>query len=370
MERNKSAGDKFSDNFDWSFFGVVILLCLLGLMTLYSSTYLNQVEIFYKQLIFFAAGIFIAVVISAIDYRIFERLAWPFYWISLILLLAVALFGKRALGSQRWLDLGFIHLQPSELVKFAVVLVLARFYSHTKVTPADGYGLKDLVPVFVIVLVPMGLIFAQPDLGTALMVSFVAAAIIFFCQLRWSTLIGILVFISVSTPLAYNFVLKEYQKDRVRTFLDPQRDPLGEGYHSIQSMIAVGSGQVFGKGFLKGTQSKLEFLPKHHTDFIFSAFAEEWGFFGAAVVLGIFGLLVLMGVDIARKAKDRFGAVLAIGAIALIIWHVIVNIGMEIGLLPVVGVALPFFSYGGSSMITNMLAVGILLSVSYRRHIF
>jgi len=173
-----------------------------------------------------------------------------------------------------------------------------------------------------------------------------------------------------AAPVAYNFVLKEYQRDRVRTFLDPQRDPLGEGYHSIQSMIAVGSGQAFGKGYLQGTQSKLEFLPKHHTDFIFSAFGEEWGFMGAVIVLGLFLLLVFVGVDIARKAKDKFGSILAIGCVSLIVWHCIVNIGMEIGVLPVVGVTLPFFSYGGSNMVTNMLAIGVLLSVSFRRHIF
>lgn len=370
MESTRNSGDRFSHNFDWMLFGLVLLLCTLGLLTLYSSASATRMDIFYKQIAFVGVGLGLAIVLGFLDYRIFERLAWPFYFFVLVLIVAVAFVGKKASGSQRWLDLGVIHLQPSELIKFAVVLVLARYFSRDRATPPGGYGIRELIPVFGIVGLPTLLIFLQPDLGTALMVCFVAASIIFFCQLKYRTLFGLAAFVMVITPLAYNFVLKEYQRDRVRTFLDPQRDPLGEGYHSIQSMIAVGSGQLVGKGYLQGSQSKLEFLPKHHTDFIFSAFGEEWGFVGAMFVIGLFGLLVFIGMDIARKSKDRFGAVLAVGAMSLIIWHVIINIGMEIGLLPVVGVTLPFFSYGGSSMLTNMMGIGILLSVSYRRHIF
>lgn len=370
MTRQSASQDRITHNFDWGFFGLVGLISALGLLTLYSSTYLSRIEVFYKQSIFVLVGLVFAIVIGLLDYRIFERLAWPSYIIVILLLIAVDLFGKTAQGSQRWLPLGPIHVQPSELAKFAIIIVLARFYSDQKVSPPGGYGLRELLPIFGLILLPMGLVFVQPDLGTAIMIGLVSASIVFFCQLRIRTLMGLIALIMVAAPLAYNFALKEYQRDRVRTFLDPQRDPLGEGYHSIQSMIAVGSGQVFGKGYLQGTQSKLEFLPKHHTDFIFSAFAEEWGFFGACIVLGLFVLMALMGIDIARKSKDRFGAVLAVGAISLILWHVIINVGMEIGVLPVVGVTLPFFSYGGSSMITNMLAVGLLLSVSFRRHIF
>lgn len=370
MDSKTQGKQKFSQYFDWPFFSLILVLCLLGLMTIYSSTSVNRIEIFYKQSIFMGIGLTLAFALSFVDYRFFERLAWPFYIFVILLLVAVMLFGREAAGSQRWLDLGVINLQPSELAKMAIVFVLARFYSHDRLPPMDGYGIRELLPVFGILIVPMVLIFLQPDLGTALMVAFIAFSIIYFCQLRIKSLILMMGVMTVAAPLAYNFVLKEYQRDRVRTFLDPQRDPLGEGYHSIQSMIAVGSGELVGKGYLKGSQSKLEFLPKHHTDFIFSAFAEEWGFVGGVIVLGLFGLLILMGVDIARKSKDRFGSILAMGAVSLIIWHVIVNIGMEIGLLPVVGVTLPFFSYGGSSMITCMMAVGILLSVSYRRHIF
>jgi len=370
LEKERRSTDRMSQNFDWGFLGLIILICMLGLMTLYSSSYLIQIEVFYKQMVFVGVGLAVAMLIALLDYRIFESLAWPFYAIVLLLLIGVDLFGKTAAGSQRWLPFGPIHIQPSELGKFAIVLVLARFYARDKAPPAEGYGLRDLWPVLLIVGAPVLLVFAQPDLGTALMISFVAFSIILYCRLRIKTLIVLVLTGLIAAPLAYNFALKEYQRDRVRTFIDPQRDPLGEGYHSIQSMIAVGSGQFAGKGYLKGTQSKLEFLPKHHTDFIFSAFAEEWGFVGAVIMLGLYLLMTLMGIDIARKSKDRFGSILATGAVSLLIWHVIINVGMEIGVLPVVGVTLPFFSYGGSSLITNMLAVGLLLSVSFRRHIF
>jgi rod shape determining protein RodA len=371
MENHKSSGTpRFWVNFDWGLWGTILIICAVGLATLYSSTYLNQRDIFLKQIVFVCSGLSIALILTLIDYRIFERLAYPFYIIVISLLVLVIVAGKSVYGSQRWLPIGPIHLQPSELAKLAVVLVLARFYSREKVGLMYGYGFKELLPVFGLVGLPMALVFKQPDLGTALMIGFVAFTMIFFCNLRMRTLFIFLISILVIAPIAYKFGLKEYQRDRVRTFLDPGRDPLGDGYHSIQSMITVGSGQFMGKGYLQGTQSKLEFLPKHHTDFIFSAFAEEWGFMGSIFLISIFLILVFLGIDICRKSKDKFGAVLAMGALSIIVWHVIVNMGMEIGVLPVVGVTLPFFSYGGSSLITNMLAVGVLSSVSLRRHIF
>ncbi len=370
MEKTNTSSTRWVDNFDWSFLGLILVLCLLGLMTLFSSVYVNSIEIFYKQFIFFGIGLAVALILTILDYRIFERLAWPIYFVVVALLVAVDIMGIIALGAQRWLKLGPVNLQPSELAKFAIILILARYFSKDRAAGPQGYGFRELMPVFVIVGIPMILTFLQPDLGTAGMIGFVAASVIFYCQIRWRTLISIALMFFITAPIAYNFLLHDYQRDRVKTFLDPSRDPLGEGYHSIQSMIAVGSGQLFGKGYLEGSQSKLEFLPKHHTDFIFSAFAEEWGFLGAMIVLILYVVLIFMGVDIARKSKDKFGSILAIGAVSLIAWHVIINIGMEIGLLPVVGVPLPFFSYGGSAMVTNMLAVGLLLSVSFRRYIF
>jgi len=365
-----SSGPRAWSQFDWPFFGTVLVICGVGLLTLYSSTYLNQITIFYKQLVFLSGGLALALLVSLIDYRVFERLAYPVYFMVVALLIVVIIAGKKVYGSQRWLPVGPIHLQPSELAKIAIVLTLARFYSRERVPLLHGYGLRELIPVMGIVGVPVLLIFKQPDLGTAIMIGFVAFTIVFFCNLRMRTLLMIVLTIIVSVPVIYNFGLKDFQRNRVKTFLDPSRDPLEKGYQSLQSMITVGSGETVGKGYLKGTQSKLEFLPKHHTDFIFSSFAEEWGFLGCALLIGLFSILVFLGIDISRKSKDKFGSVLAMGALSIIVWHGIVNMAMEIGLLPVVGVTFPFFSYGGSSLITNMLAVGILLSISLRRHIF
>ncbi len=370
MQTESSAKPRLLGNFDWSFFGTVVLLLAIGLMTLFSSTYRTENDVFFKQLIFVGGGIGVALFVTLLDYRLFERLAWPFYIMVIILLVLVSVAGKTALGAQRWLPLGPIHIQPSELAKLGVVFVLARFYAREKVGLTRGYGFKELFPVFFIVGLPWVLVFKQPDLGSAMMIFFVAFTIIFFCNLRMRTLITGIILAVVVAPLAYNFVLRDYHRVRITTFLDPTQDPLKGGYQAIQSMITVGSGQFIGKGFLQGTQSKLDFLPKHHTDFIFSSFAEEWGFLGSFIVLAIFFILLLLGIDICRKSKDKFGAVLAMGALATIMWHVIINLGMEIGLLPVVGVTFPFFSYGGSSLLTNMIAVGMLLSVSTRRHIF
>lgn len=370
MRSDQSAKPRLLANFDWSFAGIVLFIGAMGLLTLYSSTYRNQLDIFYKQLIFFAVGWGIALILTLIDYRFWERLSYFFYGVVIVLLIAVDLVGKVALGAQRWLALGPIHLQPSELAKLAMILVLARFYSSEKVALSRGYGFRELLPVFVLLVVPALLIFKQPDLGTTMMMFFVSGTIIFYCNLRVRTLVTILLAIAVTVPLAYHFVLHDFQRDRVKTFLNPTRDPLRKGYHSIQSMITVGSGEFMGKGYLQGTQSKLEFLPKHHTDFIFSAFAEEWGFVGSFFLIICFSVLLLLGIDICRKSRDKFGSVLGLGALSIIMWHVLVNMGMEIGLLPVVGVPFPFFSYGGSSLLTNMIAVGLLLSVSMRKHIF
>lgn len=370
MVRHSTKSQSFWKDFDWSLLGLVCLLCFLGLATLYSSTFHNHIYVFYKQIIFVLGGLAVALLISFLDYHLFERLAYIFYIFVLLLLMMVMMIGKSVDGSQRWLDLGPIHLQPSEFIKLTIIFIFARYYARDHRGASGGYRLRDLMPLFLLLGITLLLVFLQPDLGTTLLIAFMGGTIMIFCHLRTSSLLMIILGIVLSAPFTYHFVLKEYQRDRVRTFLNPRRDPLGEGYHAIQSMIAVGSGQYFGKGYKRGTQSKLEFLPKHHTDFIFSSFAEEWGFAGSGVLLGLYMIFGFLALDIARKAKDRFGSILAMGCFAVVAWHVIVNMGMEIGILPVVGVPLPFFSYGGSAMLTHMIAVGLLLSVSARRHIF
>jgi rod shape determining protein RodA len=371
MEQSKtSALSRAFAHFDRPLFFVAMSLTLIGLMTIYSSSYLKQMDVFWRQILFLGVGWIIAISISLLDYRVLERFAWPFYGLIVISLILVELMGKTAGGAQRWLQIGPIQFQPGEPTKLAVILMLARFYARDKGASPKGYGLRDLLKPILIVGVPVLLIFMQPNLGTTLLVFFTAFTIVFLCNLKWRTLWIVVVTGLISIPVAYKFLLKDYQRVRVKTFLNPQSDPLGEGYHTIQSMISTGSGQFAGKGFLQGSQSKLEFLPEHHTDFIFSVFAEEWGFLGSIVVLGLFVVFMLLCIDVVRKSKDAFGSVLAMGCLAMIMWQVVVNIGMELGVLPVVGVTLPFFSYGGSSVLTTMVATGILLSVSSRRHIF
>jgi len=371
METSKTSPlERAFAHFDRPLFFVALTLTVIGLMTIFSSSYLKQMDIFWRQVLFLGVGWMLAIGLSLLDYRILDRFAWPFYILIVIALVLVGVMGKSAGGAQRWLELGPLQFQPGEPTKLAVVLMLARFYSRDKGASPKGYGFRDLWQPMLIVGIPVFLIFKQPNLGTTLLVLFTAFTIVFLCNLKWRTLWILILTGLISAPLAYKFVLKEYQRTRVKTFLNPQSDPLGEGYHTIQSMISTGSGQFTGKGFLKGSQSKLEFLPEHHTDFIFSVFAEEWGFIGSFFVLGLFVVFMLLCVDVVRKSKDAFGSVLAMGCCAMIMWHVVVNIGMELGVLPVVGVTLPFFSYGGSSVLTTMIAMGILLSVSSRRHIF
>jgi len=368
--RKAQSGPRIFENFDRPLFATALILTAVGLMTIYSSSYLNQMGIFYRQLIFMGMGWGLALVISFLDYRVFERLAWPALFVAVVLLVLVELVGRKGGGAQRWIELGPFVLQPSEPTKIAIVLCLARFYSREKVNLESGYGLFDLWPVMLIVGLPLYLIYRQPNLGTVMLIVFTTTTIVFLCNLKVRTLIMFLLVVAIGAPLSYKFVLHDYQRNRVNTFLNPESDPQGKGYHTIQSKISTGSGQLMGKGYLKGTQSKLEFLPEHHTDFVFSVFAEEWGFMGSLVVMGLYLVLIWLGVDVVRKSKDKFGSVLAMGCLSIIIWNLVVNVGMELGLLPVVGVTLPFFSYGGSSVFTTMIALGILLSVSARRHIF
>jgi rod shape determining protein RodA len=283
-------------------------------------------------------------------------------------LVAVLAVGQTSHGAQRWLGIGPLTFQPSEVSKIALAMVLARYFSGNP--NYTGYGPRELVLPALITLVPVGLILAEPDLGTALIHLLVFLTVALFMRVRSGVLWLSVALSAVLVPAGWLFVLKDYQKERILTLFDPGRDPLGSGYHIRQSIIAVGSGQWFGKGFLHGTQTKLQFLPEHHTDFIFSVFAEEWGFAGGLVLLGLYFALLIKGVAISVSSKDRYGSILAAGLSAILFWHVVINLMMVVGLAPVVGVTLPFFSYGRTSLITMMLLVGLLMNVSSRRYIF
>ncbi len=301
------------------------------------------------------------------DYRHLEKLGYPLYILSILTLVVVIVAGKTVAGSRRWLPLGPLSFQPAELAKIAVILALATYFNRRP--RLEAMGLKDLVIPGLLVLVPVALIIKQPDLGSGILLALVAGSMILFVGVRWRTLAGLALSMALCSPVVW-MLLKAYQRQRVLTFVNPEKDPLGAGYHILQSMIAVGSGQFWGKGFLRGTQSQLYFLPEQHTDFVFSVFAEEWGFVGSTVLLLLFAGLALWGLRVARDCKDRFGHFLALGVTALIFWQIFVNLCMVTGVMPVVGIPLPLFSYGGSSLVTTLLGLGFLFNIRMRRYLF
>ena len=356
-------------HFDWTLLLLVLAICSIGILSIYSAGFSaseNNFPFYLKQIQWILLGLFFMIISYLIDYRVICQAAYLIYGISIALLIIVFFYGYTTHGSQRWLSAGFFAFQPSELMKLALIIVLAHYFdNHNSNEP---YKLRELFIPFVIVLIPSLLIFKQPDLGTALIIILLCVSIIFFMGVNWKSFTIVLVSGLVLLPLGWYF-LKTYQRDRLLTFLNPEHDPLGAGYHVIQSVIAIGSGGVFGKGFLNGSQTQLKFLPEQQTDFIFSVFAEEWGFIGAMVLAIMFMSLILWGLKIALHSRDLLGTILAFGITALIAWEVFINIGMVLGVLPVVGIPLPFISYGGSAMVCLMIAVGLLMNVSVRRFI-
>lgn len=358
-------------NFDWVLLLVLVILAGISLLNLYSATYairdVGGDRIFVKQIYWFMIGFAVLLLVTTFNYYTLERLAYPAYLISIILLVAVLIGGRVTAGSQRWLSLGPVSFQPSEFAKIAMVLVLAKFFSEKG--GYREYRLRDLWQPFFLIVIPCVLILKEPDLGSALFIALVSFSMILFVRVHWKSLVIFLFSCMAAAPLIW-FRLKEYQQMRILTFLRPDMDPLGAGYHINQSKIAIGSGCLWGKGFLNGTQTRLHFLPEQHTDFAFSVLAEEWGMVGAVILLLIYLFMIFWGLNIVKSSKDRFGAILAFGIVAIIFWQVVINVGMVTGLLPVVGIPLILFSYGGSSLITTMGVVGLLMNISMRRFMF
>lgn len=357
---------------DLNFAFVILALNLIGLINLFSATHglfsRDRMDLFWFQLAWLSIGWAVYLAITLIDYNIFVRGAYVFYGMNLAALVGVMLFGKTSLGATRWLDLGFFRYQPSETMKLTMVLILARILSRR--SSQKGMGLMELFWPGILTLIPFVLTIKQPDLGTAMLLIAIATGMLIFVGVKRSILIFTVISGVIAAPIVWNFGLKEYQKNRVLTFLSPGRDPRGTGYNSIQSKIAVGSGKVLGKGFRKGTQSQLEFLPERHTDFIFSVLSEEHGFIGSVTTLGLFVILWLMSIRIAMNAREKSGALITVGILFYMFWHVFVNMGMVIGVLPIVGVPLPLLSYGGSGVLTTMTGLGLISSVAYRRYLF
>lgn len=358
-------------NFDWSLLGLTILLSFIGIMTLYSAVNAGksvQDVLFFKQIIWYIIGFVLMIFSFLFNYKFLDRWAFIIYGVCILLLVLVLFFGKSAGGSRRWLILGPVTFQPSEFAKLAVIFVIARYYS--KIVSTSGLLLSELIVPAILCIIPFSLIVLQPDLGTAMLIILIAASMSVFVKIDKKAFIFILTTVVVTIPTVWFFFLRDYQKKRIITFLNPDHDPLGAGYHIIQSKIAIGSGMITGKGFLKGTQSALSFLPEQQTDFIFSVFAEEWGFIGCLFLLLVFFMFITRCLKIIYGSRNHFGAILSFGITAMLLWHIVVNMGMALGLLPVVGVTLPFISYGGSSVVITLISIGILLNISMRRFLF
>jgi rod shape determining protein RodA len=356
-------------NFDWTLLALVLSICAIGVINIYSTGFSlgdNQSPLYLKQLQWVAMGLAFMLFAFLIDYRMINRFAYFIYAVSIASLIYVALFGHIANGAQRWISFGFILFQPSELMKVTIIIVLARYFDDHK--SHEPYLLRELFVPFILVMIPCVLILKQPDLGTALIIVIVSATIVLFIGMNWKSILIAATGILAMLPVAWLF-LKDYQKDRLLTFISPESDPLGTGYHIIQSMIAIGSGGFLGKGFLKGSQTQLKFLPEQQTDFVFSVFAEEWGFAGGFALVVMFLFLLIWGLRIALHSKDLLGTILSFGITSLIAWQMVINMGMVLGMMPVVGIPLPFISYGGSAMFTLLGAIGLLMNVSVRRFI-
>jgi rod shape determining protein RodA len=354
--------------FDWILLATVIVLCGLGVLNLFSIPGSFATGRHLAQVYWIAIGLTAALVVWALDYRLLSRLAYPIYLVAIVLLL-LCLFGPETIapvrkGARRWLDLGGFSFQPSELAKISLILVLARhFHGHKR----SSYGLVHLAFPILFTLVPVGLVLKQPDLGTALLLLFISLTMILFAKLRWTAVVTFVAIGAIALPLTWTFGLSDYQKDRIHALFNPEVDQKKKGWQSNQAVIATSSGQLAGKGFRQGTQTQLRYVPEQWNDFAFSGWAEEWGFLGCFFLLALYFFLVIWSLYISSQARERLGAFLAVGFGALIFWHVFVNVGMVTRLLPVVGIPLPFYSYGGSAILTMMIGVGALMSVSARR---
>ncbi len=360
---------KLISNFCWWYFFLILATALAGVVFIYSANH-GRPEAFFrhlyiKQLYWVLYGLIVMIAAIWVDYRIFSRYAYLFYALTLLALGYVLLNGVVASGAKRWIRIGPLTLQVSEFAKFALIIVLAKYFGGDR--QQGQYRLRDLfIPTLLTLTIGL-MIASQPDLGTAMIIFFLFIIFITAIEIDYRTLLRLFATGFVLTP-AFWFLLKDYQKTRLLTLFNPELDPLGAGYHSIQSKIAIGSGGFWGKGLLAGTQSRLNFLPEKHTDFIFSVFAEESGFIGVICLLTVYLIIILKGLNIAYRAADRFGFFVALGIVGSLSFYIIFNIGMTIGLFPITGLPLPLFSYGGSSLLTNFFALGLLLNIEMRRN--
>ena len=356
----------------------IIAIIFFGLIALFSASSQNSrvtQEVFYNQLIFSAIGLIAIFFLSRVDHRKYYDIAYIVYGVNVFLLVAIFLFGYYALGAKRWIVIFGFNFQPSEFMKFSLILALARYYTDHK--PSVSFYnpwsrpaiFSDFIVPFLMTAIPMFLVFKQPDLGTAILLFGIFFVMAFTAGTSRRHLGGFLGLCVLAMPLFWH-MLKSYQKDRLLVFLNPNVDPLGAGYTIIQSKIAIGSGQIFGRGWLSGTQNQLNFLPERHTDFIFSVIGEEWGFVGSVIVVTCFYVLILSSLRIVEQVKEKFSHLAGAGIVAIFALQVVINIGMVLGLCPIVGITLPFISYGRSSFLVCILMFSFLLNLARHRKIF
>ncbi|MGH9457857.1 MAG: rod shape-determining protein RodA [Thermoanaerobaculia bacterium] len=351
---------------DLNFIGTAILLAAVGVLAVYSATWFSGFPYWQRQLVWALVGIVLMIVFITIDYHVFLDVSMILFGIGMVLLLYLLIWGKVTANVRSWVYLAGFQFQPSEFMKIFTALVLAKYFESNE---SAYLNFRSFAMIMLIIGAPVALIIVQPDFGTAASFFPLIAAAMYFGGIRLRYWLVALLIVALLAPVAWFFFLEDYQKERVLIFLNPERDPLGSGYQVTQAKIAIGSGGLFGKGFKQGTQAKLEYLPAKHTDFIFAVIGEEWGFVGVTVVLALYLFLILQALSIAKQARDRSGTFLVIALISFFIFHIIINVAMQIGLLPTTGIPLPLISYGGSSTMMFMIAVGLMANVDFRKYV-
>ena len=352
---------------NWTIVALVTIISCIGFALMYSVAGGSFEPWAGRQMVRFGIGMVVLLLVAVVHLRTWYQLAYPIYGASLMLLVAVEIMGRMGKGAERWIDIGPLQLQPSELMKLALILALSRFLHGVLLD--DVSKPTRLFPALALIMLPAGLVLMQPNLGTATILIVGGCGLIFLAGLSWKIIVPVIALAVAIVPIGWEFALKDYQKQRVYTFLDPESDPLGAGYNITQSKIALGSGGVFGKGFGQGTQSRLNFLPEKQTDFIFTVLGEEFGLVGLTVLMGLYLLLLLQGVNIAMDTRSQFGRLVAMGVCVNFLLYILINTSMSMGLIPVVGIPLPLVSYGGTALMTVLLGFGLLLSVQLHRSI-
>ena len=355
-------------NIDWNFLGTAFVIAVIGVVLIYSATWFTEPGLgtVKRQMIWVGIGVALMIAFMIIDYRVLFDIAPILYGIGILLLIYLLVWGQVTANVKSWIRIGGFQFQPSEFMKIFTALMIARYFESND---RAYLNFRSFMIAMLIIAVPVGLIIIQPDFGTAASFFPLIAVAMFFGGIRARVWVAMILVAALAIPSGYFFFLKPYQRERIMIFLNPERDPLGSGYQVTQAKIAIGSGGIHGKGFKQGTQARLDFIPEHHTDFIFSVLGEEWGFIGVVIVLGLYLFLIIQALTFAKHARDRGGTFLVISLISFVIFHVLINVAMQIGVLPTTGIPLPLISYGGSSTLMFFMAIGLMANVDMRRFV-